>query len=56
MQELPSGEWHCAYCTCKFCGECATAAQEDDLDAVSLQLVTCSVCEDKCTVPLFCVQ
>ncbi|XP_057519575.1 uncharacterized protein LOC130800195 [Amaranthus tricolor] len=47
IEELPSGEWHCAYCTCKFCGECATAAQEDDLDAVSLQLVTCSVCEDK---------
>ncbi|XP_021843068.2 uncharacterized protein [Spinacia oleracea] len=50
IEELPSGEWHCVFCSCKFCGdggESATATQGVDCDAVSSQLITCSLCEEK---------
>ncbi|XP_010679053.2 uncharacterized protein LOC104894503 isoform X1 [Beta vulgaris subsp. vulgaris] len=50
LEEVPSGEWHCVYCSCKYCGVggvSANATQGDDCDAASSQLVTCNLCEDK---------
>ena len=46
MQMLPSGDWHCPNCTCKFCGMADGSNAEDDT-TVS-ELVTCSLCEKKC--------
>ncbi|XP_021729557.1 increased DNA methylation 1-like isoform X1 [Chenopodium quinoa] len=50
IEELPLGEWHCVFCSCKFCGvggESATATEEVESDTVSSQLVTCTFCEEK---------
>lgn len=45
IQMLPSGDWHCPNCTCKFCGMADGSNAEDDT-TVS-ELVTCSLCEKK---------
>ncbi|KAL2935883.1 Increased DNA methylation 1 [Bienertia sinuspersici] len=51
LEEVPSDEWLCVYCSCKVCGmggESATVTQEVECETVSPKLVNCSLCEEKC--------
>ncbi|KAL5712626.1 hypothetical protein ACHQM5_014777 [Ranunculus cassubicifolius] len=42
IQMLPSDDWLCPSCSCKFCGVNGTTEQEDDST-----LCSCSLCEEK---------
>ncbi|KAH9626932.1 hypothetical protein KSS87_014993 [Heliosperma pusillum] len=46
FKEIPSGEWRCTFCSCKFCGEVGNHVT-DDCDTASSSLTTCSLCEEK---------
>ncbi|KAK9669600.1 hypothetical protein RND81_13G142600 [Saponaria officinalis] len=45
LEDVPSGEWHCVYCSCKFCGEAETETT-DSLDT-AFSLISCSLCDQK---------
>ncbi|GFP89793.1 autoimmune regulator [Phtheirospermum japonicum] len=50
--EVPSGDWHCVYCSCKFCGvACGSASDDDDVDDDNSdspsELFICRLCEQK---------
>ncbi|GAB2220182.1 hypothetical protein Droror1_Dr00007825 [Drosera rotundifolia] len=46
IEMLPSGDWHCPHCSCKFCGLVEeTAAEETNSTSVSLCL--CALCQRK---------
>ncbi|KAJ0691810.1 putative histone acetyltransferase chromatin regulator PHD family [Helianthus annuus] len=49
IQNFPSGEWNCIYCTCKFCGVVSVnnPQVEDSHDAVTSQILSCCLCEEK---------
>lgn len=47
LQMLPSGDWHCPNCTCKFCGYTITNVAEEN-DSADNELNRCSFCEKKC--------
>ncbi|KAL8485261.1 hypothetical protein ACS0TY_027533 [Phlomoides rotata] len=46
IQMLPSGDWHCPNCTCKFCGDASGSAAEEN-DSTADELARCSFCEKK---------
>lgn len=45
IEHLPSGDWHCPNCTCKFCGGGSNFAEVDD--AIHQKLLACNMCETK---------
>ncbi|XP_042040855.1 increased DNA methylation 1-like isoform X3 [Salvia splendens] len=46
--EIPSGDWYCVYCSCKFCGTaCVSTATSDDEQNLSSELLACRLCEEK---------
>ncbi|CAL1396738.1 unnamed protein product [Linum trigynum] len=46
IEMLPTGDWHCPNCTCKFCGSASDNLTDDDDPTVSA-LLTCSLCARK---------
>ncbi|CAN8311322.1 unnamed protein product [Cochlearia groenlandica] len=42
MEVLPSGDWHCPNCTCKFCDAAMDSGSEDK---DHLSLLSCNMCE-----------
>ncbi|KAL6497774.1 hypothetical protein OROHE_026924 [Orobanche hederae] len=45
IQMLPSGDWHCPNCICKFCGDANGNAEGSD--SAADELTRCSFCEKK---------
>jgi hypothetical protein len=48
LQALPSDNWCCANCSCKFCHEHSSSRDAEDIAGVDSSLHTCSQCEEKC--------
>ncbi|XP_073288179.1 uncharacterized protein [Primulina huaijiensis] len=47
--EVPSGDWHCMHCSCKFCGKGGEtdSMADDNEDSNVAELFTCLLCEEK---------
>ncbi|KAL2244035.1 UNVERIFIED_CONTAM: Increased DNA methylation 1 [Sesamum indicum] len=49
IQVLPSGDWHCPNCTCKFCGYAQANAAEENDNADGDELNRCSFYHASCS-------
>ncbi|KAF8019886.1 hypothetical protein BT93_G0546 [Corymbia citriodora subsp. variegata] len=49
IQKHPSGDWHCLYCCCKYCGTIGESTREKDSDETTMlsALIKCQLCEEK---------
>ncbi|KAI3678905.1 hypothetical protein L6452_38209 [Arctium lappa] len=49
IQNFPSGDWNCIYCSCKFCGVVSVSAPQldDSSDELISEMLSCGLCEDK---------
>ncbi|CAI9755830.1 unnamed protein product [Fraxinus pennsylvanica] len=53
VEKVPSGDWICVCCSCKFCGVAGkiTSKIDNDHDLVESELFTCRLCEQKFHLP-----
>ncbi|CAM8928748.1 unnamed protein product [Rhodiola kirilowii] len=48
IPKFPSGEWHCIYCLCKFCGQVGGVSCQSNADGdKTITSSTCRLCEAK---------
>nr|GMD20052.1 increased DNA methylation 1-like isoform X1 [Ipomoea batatas] len=47
IQNLPSGNWRCVYCSCKFCGTVAGKSCHVDDHMIVPELSMCHLCEER---------
>ncbi|XP_076931291.1 uncharacterized protein LOC143596391 [Bidens hawaiensis] len=49
VQNFPTGDWNCVYCSCKFCGVVSdsTPQVENLHDEITSQMLSCCLCEEK---------
>ncbi|KAG8373065.1 hypothetical protein BUALT_Bualt12G0132000 [Buddleja alternifolia] len=50
---LPSGDWHCPNCTCKFCGQHASGNVSDENDSTCDELNKCSFFHKSCSEKVY---